>query len=45
MVLAQQVQASDGSFHLRPWNPFSESHEITVDNEDAIANRKENESP
>ena len=42
-VLAQQVQTSDEVFRLRPWNPFSASHRVPIDDEDEIFDRKGNE--
>ena len=42
-VLAQQVQTSDDVFRLRPWNPFSSQHEVAVDDEEAVFDRKNNE--
>jgi hypothetical protein len=42
-VLAQQVQTSDEVFRLRPWNPFSSQHEVAVDDEDQVFDRKANE--
>lgn len=43
-VLAQQVQTSDEKFRLRPWNPFSASHKVPIDDEDQVFARKSNES-
>ena len=44
MILAQQVQISDETFRLRPWNPFSPGHDVSVDDEDEVSDRKNKEN-